>query len=59
MVKKFVVKKKFNTSMQVPKSNKIPTLTDLRKSIPKGGLMNPGLRVARTKFSAANIKGVL
>ena len=23
---------------------KLPTLTDLRKTVPKGGLLNPGLR---------------
>ncbi len=36
--------KKVRDVMSLPKSNNMPTLGDLRKTIPAGGLTNPGLR---------------
>ena len=32
------------------------TLADIKKKIPKGGLMDPGLRKEKTPFNPANLK---
>ena len=49
-------KDKFNRVMEAKVTGRVPTLADIKKKIPKGGLMDPGLRKEKTPFNPANLK---
>ena len=54
--RKFAIQQANLKAFKVPKSQRIPTLADMKKGIPTGGLMNSGLRKITTRSKSRSLK---